>query len=141
AVKTIRSELSDDPHFEEMFLDEARIAAKIQHPNVAQIIDLGEQNEILYLVMEWVDGDALSKVRRFSGKKGAQLPLGMALRAIADSCAGLHAAHELQDDDRKLLGVVHRDVSPQNILISTSGAIKVNHVGVAKATKHLAPQT
>ena len=141
AIKTIRSELSDDPHFEEMFLDEARIAARIQHPNVAQIIDLGEQNEVLYLVMEWVDGEALSKVRKFSGKKGQQLPLGLSLRVIADAAGGLHAAHEVTDEDGKLLGVVHRDVSPQNILISTSGAVKVIDFGVAKATNRLAPQT
>ncbi len=141
AVKTIRAELSDDPHFEEMFLDEARIAAKIQHPNVAQIIDLGEQDEVVYLVMEWVDGEALSKARRYAGKNGARVPLGIALRIIGDAAAGLHAAHELRADDGELLGVVHRDVSPQNILISTGGDVKIIDFGVAKATNRLAPQT
>src|SRR3984957_11649423 len=99
AIKTIRSELSDDAHFEEMFLDEAHIAAGIQHPNVANILELGEKEGILYLVMEWVDGESLARVRKFAAKAGAKMPLGMALRIIADACAGLHAAHELKDDE------------------------------------------
>src|ERR1700722_12725060 len=98
AIKTIRAELSDDPHFEEMFLDEAHIAAGIQHPNVANILDLGEKEGVLYLVMEWVDGDSLAKVRKFAAKAGVRIPLGLSLRIIADACAGLHAAHELKDD-------------------------------------------
>ncbi|HEY6462254.1 MAG TPA: protein kinase, partial [Polyangiaceae bacterium] len=70
AVKTIRTELVDDPRFQEMFLDEARIASGIQHPNVAQILDLGEQDETLFIVMEWVDGDSLAKVRKLVTKRG-----------------------------------------------------------------------
>src|SRR5437773_5821655 len=97
AIKTIKTELTDDSRFQEMFLDEARIASGIQHPNVAQILDLGEQDEILYIVMEWVDGDSLSKIRWLAKKKGTPLPLGLALRIVADACAGLHAAHELGD--------------------------------------------
>lgn len=141
AVKTIKSELSDDPHFEEMFLDEARIASNIQHPNVAQIIDLGEKDGVLYIVMEWVDGESLAKVRRFAGKKGVRVPLGIALRVLADACAGLHAAHELEGAEGQNLGIVHRDVSPQNILIAASGAVKVIDFGVAKAENRLAPKT
>src|SRR5450432_3151856 len=68
AIKTIRTELVDDPRFQEMFLDEARIASGIQHPNVAQILDLGEQDEVLYIVMEWVDGDSLSRILRLARK-------------------------------------------------------------------------
>src|SRR5690242_6993474 len=94
AVKTIKTELTDDGRFQEMFLDEARIASGIQHPNVAQILDLGEQDDILYIVMEWVDGESLAKVRRLAQKAGRPLPLGLALRIIGDACAGLHAAHE-----------------------------------------------
>src|SRR3954468_17950997 len=109
--------LSDDPMFEQMFLEEAELAARIHHPNVAQILDLGEQDDILYIVMEWVDADSLAKVRRLAEKNDTPIPLGIALRIIADACAGLHAAHELCDAKGQSLGVVHRDVSPQNILV------------------------
>jgi serine/threonine-protein kinase len=141
AIKTIKAELVDDPRFEEMFLDEARIASGITHPNVAQIIDLGEKDGVLYLVMEWVDGESLAKVRKFAVKARVRLPLGLTLRIIADACAGLHAAHELKGPDGELLGVVHRDVSPQNILISTAGAVKVIDFGIAKAQNRLGSRT
>jgi serine/threonine-protein kinase len=133
AVKTIRTELVDDTRFQEMFLDEARIASGIQHPNVAQILDLGEQENVLYIVMEWVDGESLTKIRKLVAKRGAVLPIGVALRVLADACAGLHAAHELKDDDGQPLGIVHRDVSPQNILVATTGVVKLIDFGIAKA--------
>ena len=133
AIKTIRTELVEDPRFQEMFLDEARIASGIQHPNVAQIIDLGEQQDVLFIVMEWVDGDSLAKIRKLLSKRGVKVPVGLALRILADTCAGLHAAHELLDDAGEPLGIVHRDVSPQNVLVSTAGAVKVIDFGIAKA--------
>src|SRR5580658_7821571 len=86
AIKTIRAELVDDPRFEEMFLDEARIASGIAHPNVAQIIDLGEQQDVLFIVMEWVDGDSLAKIRKLVAKGGHALPTGIVLRVLADTC-------------------------------------------------------
>src|ERR1700730_12483319 len=103
AIKTIRTDLVDDPRFQEMFLDEARIASGIQHPNVAQILDLGEKDGVLYIVMEWVDGESLAKVRKFAAKAGVRMPLGIVLRVLADACAGLHAAHELKDEEGKVL--------------------------------------
>jgi serine/threonine protein kinase len=133
AIKTIRTELVDDARFQEMFLDEARIASGIQHPNVTQILDLGDQEDVLFIVMEWVDGDSLAKIRKVLAKRGAKLPLGVVLRVIADACAGLHAAHEMRDDNGEPLEIVHRDVSPQNILVSTGGAVKVIDFGIAKA--------
>ncbi|HEY8086487.1 MAG TPA: serine/threonine-protein kinase, partial [Polyangiaceae bacterium] len=133
AVKTIRTELLDDPRFQEMFLDEARIASGIQHPNVAQILDLGEERETLFIVMEWVDGDSLAKIRKLVAKRGHKLPVGIVLRLLADACAGLHAAHELHDDQGQPLEIVHRDVSPQNLLVATTGAVKVIDFGIAKA--------
>lgn len=133
AIKTIRTELLEDSRFQEMFLDEARIASGIQHPNVAQILDLGEQKDVLFIVMEWIDGDSLAKIRRLAAKSGRLLPMGPALRIVADACAGLHAAHELRDELGEPLGIVHRDVSPQNILVSTGGAVKVIDFGIAKA--------
>ena len=132
AVKTMRASLSGREQFEEMFLDEARIASRIKHPNVVEIFDLGEENEVLYIVMEWVDGEPLSTIFRSALKKGA-MPLPIALRIVSDALAGLHAAHELKDDDDKLVSLVHRDVSPQNILVSYDGAIKLVDFGVAKA--------
>jgi serine/threonine-protein kinase len=141
AIKTIRTELVDDSRFQEMFLDEARITSAIQHPNVAQILDLGEQEEVLFIVMEWVDGDSLAKIRKLVGKRGHRLPLGVVLRVLADACAGLHAAHELRDDNGERIDIVHRDVSPQNVLVSTSGAVKVIDFGIAKAQGRKQGQT
>jgi eukaryotic-like serine/threonine-protein kinase len=141
AIKTIKGDFTEDTRFQEMFLDEARIASGIEHPNVAHIVDLGEQDDTLYIVMEWVDGESLSKVARAARKKGKPLPLGLVLRLMADACAGLHAAHELHDAKGENLGVVHRDVSPHNILVTSSGAVKVIDFGVAKARNRRAGQT
>ena len=141
AIKTIKTELTDDARFQEMFLDEARIASGIEHPNVAHIVDLGEQGSILYIAMEWVDGESLAKVARLARKRGKPLPLGLTLRIMAETCAGLHAAHELRDAKGENLGVVHRDVSPQNILVTSTGAVKVIDFGVAKARNRRAGET
>jgi len=141
AVKTILPEHALDARFRNMFLDEARIASGIEHPHVAKILDLGEWRECLYLVMEYVDGDSLSRLRRSIEKRGHKLPLPIALRVLADVCAGLHAAHELRGEDGALLGVVHRDVSPQNVLIPTNGVSKLIDFGVAKARHRLGEET
>lgn len=133
AIKTILPNLSDDPSFEQMFLDEAAIASRIHHPNVAEILDLGEHDEVLYLVMEWVDGESLSTLSKHARKNGTDIPLRVGLRIITQACAGLHAAHELRDDSDQLLELVHRDVSPQNILVASSGVVKIVDFGVAKA--------
>ncbi|MCA9647064.1 MAG: serine/threonine protein kinase, partial [Myxococcales bacterium] len=129
AIKTMLPTISDDPMFEQMFLDEATIASNIRHPNVVQIQDLGEQNDILYLVMEWVDGEPLSAIRRAAAKEGG-IPRNIAVRIVADACAGLHAAHELKDETGEPLGLVHRDISPQNILLTFDGQVKIVDFGV-----------
>jgi serine/threonine-protein kinase len=141
AVKTILPRHAADPRFQRMFQDEARIASRIEHVNVAQILDVGEQHDITYLVMEYVDGDALSRLVRALDKAGGRIPLGVLLRILADVCGGLHAAHELRDDAGKPLGVVHRDVSPQNVLVSTIGVAKLIDFGIAKARDRLANDT
>jgi len=134
AIKTILPNLADNPEFEKMFLDEARIAAGIHHPNVVDIYELGEEGHVLYLAMEWVNGDALARLLRgIQGKTVQPIEPRLAARILADACAGLHAAHELTDDDGRLLNVVHRDVSPHNILVSLEGTVKVMDFGVAKA--------
>jgi serine/threonine protein kinase len=141
AIKTIKTELISDPRFQEMFLDEARIASRIIHPNVAQILELGEQDDILYIVMEYVDGDSLAKVNRLALKRGSPLPVGISLRIVAEMCGGLHAAHQLKDSDGESLGVVHRDVSPQNVLVTTEGSSKVIDFGLVKAKNRSAGET
>jgi serine/threonine-protein kinase len=134
AIKTILPHLAHNPEFERMFLDEARIAAGVHNPNVCEIYELGEEGNVLYLVMEWVNGDSLMHVLRgANGKTGTPIDVRLAARIVADACAGLHAAHELTDDDGRLLNVVHRDVSPHNILVSLEGNVKVADFGVAKA--------
>jgi serine/threonine-protein kinase len=141
AIKTILPEHALDAHFRNMFLDEARIASGVEHPNVAHILDLGEWRDCLYLVMEYVDGDSLSRLRRSVEKQGMKLPVQLTLRIFADMCAGLHAAHELKADDGTPLAVVHRDVSPQNLLIPVNGVPKVIDFGVAKARQRLGSET
>ncbi len=133
AIKTILPHLAHNPEFERMFLDEARIAAGVHHPNVTEIYELGEEGKVLYLAMEWVNGDSLMNVLKGGTKVASPIDARLAARIVADACAGLHAAHELTDDDGKLLKVVHRDVSPHNLLVSIEGNVKVTDFGVAKA--------
>jgi serine/threonine protein kinase len=133
AVKTMLPNLSEDAQFEQMFLDEASIASRIHHPNVAEILDLGEQDDVLYLVMEWVDGESLSAIAKQTKKTESEIPLRIILKMLAQASAGLHAAHELRDDNDELVELVHRDVSPQNILVASSGVVKLVDFGVAKA--------
>jgi serine/threonine-protein kinase len=141
AIKTILPKFADDIRFQQMLLDEARIASRIEHPNVAHILDLGEEHEILYFAMEYVDGDALSKLGRACRDKSITIPTGVILRVLADVCAGLHEAHELKDPDGKPLEIVHRDVTPHNILVSTKGIAKLIDFGIAKARSRVGDDT
>ncbi len=133
AVKTMLSKLSEDAQFEQMFLDEASLASQIRHPNVVEISDLGEQDGVLYLAMEWIDGVPLNQLMKTAKATGG-VPLPIAVRIVMNACAGLQAAHELRDAKGQLIGLVHRDVSPQNILVTYDGVSKVVDFGVAKAT-------
>jgi serine/threonine-protein kinase len=141
AIKTILPHFAQEPLFHGMFLDEARIASRIQHVNVAQILDLGDQDGTVFLAMEWVEGDALSWLARRVREKGLPFPPGIALRVLADVCSGLHAAHELRDRSGTSLEIVHRDVSPHNILVSNQGIAKVIDFGIAKARGRLGGDT
>jgi serine/threonine-protein kinase len=140
-IKMILPQYSQDPRFKDMFLDEARIASKIEHSNVARILDVGEQNDNYFIVMEWVDGDSLSKILREVEQRKEMVPAGVAMRIVADAAAGLHAAHELKARDGTNLGVVHRDVSPQNILVANNGTTMIIDFGVAKARDRLSQET
>jgi eukaryotic-like serine/threonine-protein kinase len=134
AIKTMLPSMSEDPQFEEMFISEATLASNVHHPNVVEIMELGEENGVLFLVMEYVDGEPLSVLMKAAAKKGG-IPLPIGIRIATQTCAGLHAAHELRNDDTgELIGLVHRDVSPQNVLVAYDGIVKVVDFGVAKAT-------
>lgn len=144
ALKAIASRFADEPAFRSMFLDEARIAAAIEHPNVAQVFDLGESGSMLYLVMEYVDGESLGALMAAQSRRtkaAAIVPTGVALRIMADVCAGLNAAHRLTDAAGNPRGVVHRDVSPQNILVGVRGDVKVIDFGIAHATDRITGDT
>lgn len=133
AVKTMLPRLSEDEQFEQMFLDEASLASRVRHPNVVEILDLGEHSGVLYLVMEWIEGVPLNQLMKAAKPVGG-VPAHVAARIAMQACAGLHAAHELTDDKGMLVGLVHRDVSPQNVLVTYDGVTKVVDFGVAKAT-------
>jgi len=135
AIKTMLPSLSEDPNAVTMFLDEARVASRVKHPNVVQVLDLGEHRDLLYQTMEWIDGDSLSVVMREAFSRGEMIPLPLLIRIAVDACRGLHAAHELKDDEGNLIGLVHRDVSPQNILLSMNGIVKVADFGIAKSAQ------
>jgi hypothetical protein len=133
AVKSMLPSLSSDSQFEEMFLAEAGVAARIRAPNVCEIFDLGEEEGTLYIVMEWVDGEALSSLHKGARAKKRAVPFSIIARVIKDAALGLHAAHEIKDDAGNMVGLVHRDVSPQNILVTYDGVVKIVDFGVAKA--------
>lgn len=133
AIKRVLSHLARRPEFVRMFLHEAKIAANLVHPNIAQIYDLGEEVGLHFLVMEYVSGHSLAAIARRAQQSGVPFPAPLLGRLIADAAAGLHYAHQLRGSDGGPLGVVHRDVSPQNLLVSREGTIKIVDFGVAKA--------
>ena len=133
AIKTILAGAMDDSRMERMFLQEATLASQIHHPNVVTTIELGEDEGILYLVMEWVDGESLKFIMTRAAQRG-NLPLPVAVNLIGQACKGLHAAHDLRDESGTPIGVVHRDVSAQNVLVTYSGSAKLVDFGIAKAT-------
>ena len=136
-VKAVKTHLSSHSDFVKMFLDEGRIAARIQHPNVVRIEELGEHQGLYYLVMEYVHGAALSELLGGLAEMERRLTPDAAVALVADAAAGLHAAHETLDERGELLHVVHRDVSPQNILLGALGEVKIIDFGIAKARNRL----
>lgn len=140
AVKAMLNELADENEFVTMFLDEVRLVRAIKHPNVVEIYDVGDAEGVMWMSMEWVEGESLHTVIAEAGKRRA-IPPELAVKIIADAASGLHAAHELRDVDGALRGVVHRDVSPHNILIGTNGTVKLVDFGVAKAVGRISEAT
>ncbi|HVH42636.1 MAG TPA: serine/threonine-protein kinase [Labilithrix sp.] len=130
-VKQLKPELAEDERFREMFLDEASLAARLNHRNIVQTIEVDQDGDRYFFVMEYLEGRTLHHVSRLKGEKA--LPMGTILRIICDMLAGLHYAHELADYDGTPLGVVHRDVSPRNVFLTYDGQVKLLDFGVAKA--------
>ncbi len=133
AIKVMHDNVNDRQQHERMFLEEATLASRVRHPNVVEIFELGEWDGSMYMVMEWIDGESLRQIQKEAGDK--PLPLQVAVNLIAQCCRGLHAAHELTGSDGQSLGLVHRDISPHNIMVSYDGVAKVADFGVAKATR------
>ncbi len=134
ALKLIRPELASDPAYVTMFLDEARINSRVRHPNVVEILDVGrdERTGIPYIAMELVLGCSLAEIMRHAR---AAIPTGVVLEIVAQAAEGLSAAHVATANDGTHLAIVHRDVSPQNLLIGLDGVVRVSDFGVARAAQ------
>lgn len=132
AVKRLHPHLASDPEFRSMFIDEARIAGLIRHPNVVGVIDVGEDEQGPFLVMDYVDGLPLGNLLARVRTSGESMPVQIAVRIGLDVTRGLQAAHSLEVDNRPL-GVVHRDLSPQNVMVGFDGQARLTDFGVAKA--------
>jgi serine/threonine-protein kinase len=117
----------------ETMLGEARLAARVRHPAVVPVLDVGDSSAGPYLVMEYVEGDSLANLLQALRTAGDRLPSAIALKILCDAFDGLHAAHEARDEDGRPLGIVHRDFSPQNILVGTDGATRLTDFGIARS--------
>jgi predicted Ser/Thr protein kinase len=135
AIKTIKREFAQAAAVRAMFLDEAAILARLGHPGIATVHDFGEEAGVLYMVMEYVAGNS------FRSLIDGPMPPAVAARAVAEACRGLHAAHEVRDTSGALLGVVHRDISPDNLLLGFDGHVKVIDFGIALVKNRQAPVT
>jgi serine/threonine-protein kinase len=137
AIKRLHPHLSNETEFVQMFLDEARLAASIHHPHVVPILEVGTSSAGYYVVMEYVEGDTMAGLMAREASRGKKLPAPVALRIALDTLSGLHAAHDLRDEDNNPVNLVHRDVSPQNILVGVDGSARITDFGVAKASSRL----
>ncbi|MFP2901468.1 serine/threonine-protein kinase, partial [Corallococcus sp. 4LFB] len=132
-IKRILPYLSEEPEFVQMFLDEARIAAQLHHPNIVQVHELGKEGDNIFICMEYVEGVDLRRVLVEEHKFGASMPYGVAAKICAAIAAGLDHAHFSRGVDGRPLELIHRDVSPQNVMISYDGRVKLVDFGIAKA--------
>ncbi len=137
AIKRVLPHLAQNKAFMGMFLDEARLGARLDHANIVSVFDIGAADNTYFLVMEYVDGCNLKTLMEGVRKQGRHFPLGPAIFIAQEACRGLSYAHELVDDEGRPLGIVHRDISPPNILISRRGEVKVTDFGLAKAATQL----
>ena len=137
AIKRLHPQYAADPDFAAMFVDEARLAARVRHPNVITTLDVVAHGEELFLVMEYVEGESLAQLARLSQAKGERIPNEIIASVVCGVLHGLHAAHEAKSESGVPLDIVHRDVSPQNVLVGIDGAPRVIDFGVAKAIGQL----
>jgi serine/threonine protein kinase len=133
-LKRIRPEHARDQRFIRMFLDEARVAANLHHQHIVQVHDIGEAAGEFFIAMEYIHGEDVRTLLSNASKTRAHVPLGIAVAVVSAAAAGLHYAHERRGADKKPLGIVHRDISPSNILVGYDGAVKVVDFGIAKAS-------
>jgi eukaryotic-like serine/threonine-protein kinase len=134
AVKVLHEHLVDEPGFVDMLQDEGRLAARIHHPNVVGVVDLGRQDDYHYIVMDYVEGPTFATLTR---RNIGPIPLAQCIAIVLDALEGLHAAHTLTDDEGAPIRLVHRDVSPQNILVGVDGLAKITDFGIAKAESRI----
>jgi len=133
-LKRVLPQRATDIAFVHMFLDEVRLASQLQHPNIAQVFDTGKLGDSYFFTMEYVHGETVRELLHRSYAVGQPIPIGCALTIVAGAAAGLHHAHERVGTDGQPLGIVHRDVSPSNLMVSYEGNVKVVDFGVAKAS-------
>src|SRR5262249_50291292 len=133
AIKRVHRHVLAVPGIQAMFRDEARIAALIRHPNVVRVLDVIEHDGELLIVLDYVESTSLSALRRAARATGERLPVSVVSRVLADALAALHAAHDATDVHGAPLGIVHRDFSPQNVLVAVDGSSQLIDFGVAKA--------
>ncbi len=133
-IKRLKPELAENPWATDLFLQEARIAATLQHPQIAQVYDVGAVDGSYFLAMEHVDGQDVRLLLKRARQRGVALPLEVGIRVVAELCGALHHAHEKCDAEGVPLGLVHRDVSPSNVLISYDGGVKLCDFGIAEVT-------
>jgi serine/threonine-protein kinase len=137
AIKRLHPQYAGDPDFVSMFVDEARLAARVRSPHVVPTVDVISTAGELFLVMDYVAGESLARLVRSVSEGGARVPVPVAVAVMSGVLHGLHAAHEARSERGEPLGIVHRDVSPQNILVGTDGLARVLDFGVAKAAGRL----
>jgi hypothetical protein len=137
AIKRLHANFATDPEFVAMFLDEARLAGRIRHPNVVPTLDVVATGGEVFIVLEYVQGESLAKLWRAHNAKNEIIPIPYSLAIMANALQGLHAAHDVRDEQGDPLGIVHRDVSPQNVMVGTDGVARVLDFGVAKAAGRL----
>ncbi|MFT3775263.1 MAG: serine/threonine-protein kinase [Minicystis sp.] len=141
AVKRLLPEYAAIPRFADMFVDEARLAARLRHPNIVPVLDVVAERQEIFLVMEYVHGVTLAELLRLSREQQSPVPPRVATSIVCDALEGLHAAHEARGEAGESLGVVHRDVSPQNILVGADGIARVLDFGVARAAGRIQAST